>query len=81
VCMQRIICAQKSHAVYVLCTLSEIEYPLPSLEERTKSLGRRRATTIFKQEEEELEPSTMIVQEGSLLLRAVSEKKFFQLLF
>ena len=72
VCVKGIICVclLYSRSIYVslhLLKLLDIELPLPSLEERTKSLGRRRATTIIKQEEEELEPSTMIVQEGSPL--------------
>jgi len=54
---------------------SDIESPLPSLEERTKSLGRRRATTIIKQQEEELELSTMIVQEGSPILHVVIKQE------
>jgi len=55
--------------------LLDIESPLPSLEDRTKSLGRRRATTIIKQQEEELELSTMIVQEGNPLLHVVIKQE------
>ena len=42
-----------------------------SFDVRTRSLARRRATTVIKQEEEEVDCNTRIVQEGEYKLHHV----------
>lgn len=44
-----------------------VESDAMSFEMRTRSLARRRATTVIKQEEEEVDCNTRIVQEGKAM--------------
>lgn len=55
--------------------LNVTESDMLNFDMRTRSLARRRATTIIKQEEEEVDCNTRIVQEGNGLSACLFVKK------